>query len=195
MGENFLYVYVVLEIFEEVLDLLVEVVEVNLLIVRELLDDKNVLGRIFWINMIDDVNVLEEFIKKILFYGVFVNIVDNFGNIVFYRIVGVLVGMFYFGIIDLFMEGGVYIIVENVYREFFGFVLFFRDVFDVFMKYGMDFNIRDRWGCSLLVFVMKYRFLLDFFRKFVVEGKGDVNGRDVCGFIFFYFVVYYNYLE
>lgn len=195
MGENFLHVYAASEIFEEVSDLLVEVAEANLPIVRELLDDKNVLGRTPWTNMIDDANVSEEFIKKILSYGVSVNTVDNLGNTALHRIAGVSAGMFYSGIIDLLMEGGAYITAENVYRESPGFVLFPRDVFDVFMKHGMDFNTRDRWGRSPLVSVMKHRPLPDLLRKLVVEGKGDVNGRDVRGSTPLHFAAYHNYPE
>ena len=195
MGENFLHVYAASEIFEEVSDLLVEVAEANLPIVRELLDDKNVLGRTPWTNMIDDANVSEEFIKKILSYGVSVNTVDNLGNTALHRIAGVSAGMFYSGIIDLLMEGGADITAENVYRESPGFVLFLRDVFDVFMKHGMDFNTRDRWGRSPLVSVMKHKPLPDLLRKLVVEGKGDVNGRDVRGSTPLHFAAYHNYPE
>lgn len=103
MGENFLYVYVKLEIFEDVLEILDEIVEVNLFVLKDLLVRKDVFGRILWSNMIDDVNILEDFVQKVLLFGLFVNIVDNFGNIVLYRIVGVLIGVFYFGIIELFI--------------------------------------------------------------------------------------------
>lgn len=52
MGENFLHVYAASEIFEEISDLLDEIAEANLAIVRELLNDKNVLGRTPWTNMV-----------------------------------------------------------------------------------------------------------------------------------------------
>lgn len=54
MGEKFLQVFAGSDIFEEISDLLDEVAEANLPIVRELLNDKNVLGRTPWTNMIDD---------------------------------------------------------------------------------------------------------------------------------------------
>lgn len=62
MGENFLYVYVKLEIFEDVLEILDEIVEVNLFVLKDLLVGKDVFGRILWSNMIDDVNILEDFV-------------------------------------------------------------------------------------------------------------------------------------
>ena len=195
MGENFLHVYAGSEIFEEISDLLVEVAEANLSIVRELLNDKNVLGRTPWTNMIDDANVSEEFIKKILSYGVSVNTVDNLGNTALHRIAGVSTGIFYSGIIDLLVEGGADMTAENVYRESPGFVLFLRDVFDVFVKHGMDFNTRDRWDHSPLVSVMKHRPLPDLLRTLVVEGKGDVNARDVSGSTPLHFAAYHNYPE
>ena len=52
MGEKFLHVYAGSDIFEEISDLLDEVAEANLPIVRELLNDKNVLGITPWTNMI-----------------------------------------------------------------------------------------------------------------------------------------------
>ena len=195
MGENFLHVYAGSEIFEEISDLLDEVAEANLSIVRELLNDKNVLGRTPWTNMIDDANVSEEFIKKILSYEVSVNTVDNLGNTALHRIAGVSTGIFYSGIIDLLVEGGADITIENVYRESPGFVLFLRHVFDVFVKHEMDFNTRDRWGRTPLVSVMKHRPLPDLLRKLVVEGKGDVNTRDVHGSTPLHFAAYHNYPE
>lgn len=59
----------------------------------------------------------------------------------------------------------------------------------------MDFNKKDRWGCSFFVFIMKYRLMLDLFKKLIQEVDLDVNIKDMYGVIFFYFVVYYNYLE
>lgn len=47
-------------------------------------------------------------------------------------------GIFFSGIIDLLIEGGADITAENVYRESPGFVLFLRDVFEVFLKHEMD---------------------------------------------------------
>lgn len=83
-------------------------------------------------------NVSEEFIKKILSYGVSVNTVDNIGNTTLHRI-GLSTSIFYSGTIDLFMADGVNITAENVYRESPGFCLFLSKVFE------MDFNTREKW--------------------------------------------------
>lgn len=195
MSENFLHVYAGSEIFEEISDLLDEIAEANLPLVRELLNDKNVLGRTPWTNMIDDANVSEEFIKKVLSYGVSVNSADNLGNTVLHRIAGVSTGIVYCGIIDLLIEGGADITAKNVYRESPGFVLFLRDVFDVFVKHETDFNQRDRWGRNPFVSVMKHRPLPDLLRKFLVEAKGDVNAKDVHGSTPLHFAAYHNYPE
>lgn len=104
-------------------------------------------------------------------------------------------GIFFSGIIDLLIEGGADITAENVYRESPGFVLFLRDVFEVFLKHAMDFNTRDRWGRSPLVSVMKHRPIPDLLRKLLVEGKGDVNARDVHCSTPLHFAAYHNYPE
>lgn len=195
MGENFLHVYVGSEIFEEVSDLLDEIAEASLPTVRELLNDKNVLGRTPWTNMIDNANVSEEFVKKILSYGVSLNTVDNLGNTALHRIAGVSTGIVYSGIIDLLIEGGADINSVNVYRESPGFVLWLRDVFEVFAKHEMDFNTRDRWGRSPLVSIMKHNPMPELLRKLVEEGKADVNARDVHGSTPLHFAAYHNYPE
>lgn len=76
-----------------------------------------------------------------------------------------------------------------------GFVLFLRDVFEVFLKHEMDFNTRDKWGRSPLVSVMKHRPIPDLLRKLLVEGKGDVNARDVHCSTPLHFAAYHNYPE
>lgn len=140
MGENFLHVYVVSEILEVISDLFDEISEKNLPLLKGLLNDQNVLGRTPWCDMIDDANVSEEVIRKILSYGVLVNSKDNLGNTALHRIAGVSAGIFYTRITDLLIQGGADINAENVYRETPGFILFLRAVFDVFAKYEMDFN-------------------------------------------------------
>ena len=195
MGENFLHVYVGSEIFEEISDTLDEIAEADLPIVRELLNDKNVLGRTPWTNMMDNANVSEEFVKKILSYGISVNTADNIGNTALHRIAGVSAGIFYSGIIDLLIEGGADVTAVNVYRESPGFVLWLRNIFEVFAKHGMDFNTKDRWGRSPLVSIMKHRPIPDLLRKLAEEGKADVNARDVHGSTPLHFATYHNYPE
>ena len=196
MGENFLHVYAGSEIFEEISDVLDEIAVANLPIrVRELLNDRNVLGRTPWTNMVDNANVSEEFIKKILSYGISVNTVDNLGNTVLHRIAGVSTGIVYSEIIDLLIEAGADINSLNVYRESPGFVLWLRDVLEVFTKHEMDFNTLDRWGRSPLVSVMKHRPIPDLLRKLVEDGKADVNARDVYGSTPLHFAAYHNYPE
>ena len=195
MGENFLHVYVGSEIFEEICDVLDEIAEKNLPVLKELLTDKNVLGKTPWNTMIDDGNVSEEVIQRILSYGVSVKTVDNLGNTALHRIGGVSAGIYYSGIIDLLVSAGADVNAENVYGESPGAVLFLKDVFDVFVKYETDFNKRDRWGRSPLVSVMKHRPIPDLIRKLIVEGKADVSATDIYGSTPLHFAAYHNYPE
>jgi hypothetical protein len=74
-------------------------------------------------------------------------------------------------------------------------VLFLEDVFKVFLKYRMNFNTIDRWKRSLLISIMKHRPIPDLIRALIVEGKSDVNIKDIYGSTPLHFAAYNNYPE
>jgi hypothetical protein len=51
----------------------------------------------------------------------------------------------------------------------------------VFLKYRMNFNTIDRWKRSLLISIMKHRPIPDLIRALIVEGKSNVNIKDIYG--------------
>ena len=195
MGENFLHVYAASEIFEEISDTLDKIAAINLPVLKDLLSDRNVFGRTPWSNMIDDANISEEALQKILSYGVSAKTADNLGNTALHRIAGVSTSLMYSGIMDLLIQGGADIDAENVYRESPAFVLFLGHVFDVFARYKMDFNRKDRWGRSPLVSVMKHRPIPNLLRKLIEEGTADVNTKDMYGSTPLHFAAYHNFPE
>ena len=195
MGENFLHVYAASEIFEEISDTLDKIAAISLPVLKDLLSERNVFGRTPWSNMIDDANISEEALQKILSYGVSAKTADNLGNTVLHRIAGVSTGLMYSRIMDLLIQGGADIDAENVYRESPAFVLFLEKVFDVFTKYKMDFNQKDTWGRSPLVSIMKHRPIPSLLRKLIEEGAADVNTKDMYGSTPLHFVAYHNFPE
>lgn len=195
MGENFLHVYAKSEIFEDVSEILDEIAEANLPVLKDLLAGKDVLGRTPWSNMIDDANISEDFVQKVLSFGLSANTADNLGNTALHRIAGVSTGVFYSGIIELLIQGGADVNAENICNESPVFVLFLKHVFDVFSKYGMDFNKKDRWGRSPLVSIMKHRPMPDLLKKLIQEADSDVNTKDMHGATPLHFAAYHNYPE
>jgi ankyrin repeat protein len=70
-------------------------------------------------------------------------------------------------------------------------VLFLEDVFKVFL----NFNTIDRWKRSLLISIMKHRPIPDLIRALIVEGKSDVNIKDIYESTPLHFAAYNNYPE
>lgn len=195
MGENFLHVYGDCEIFENVSELLDEIASTSLPVLTELLAEKDIFGRTPWGNMIDDANFSVDFLQKVLSYGISVNTADNLGNTALHRIAGVSMGITCTRLIEFLVQSGADVNTENVYNETPGFVLFLENVFDAFVKNGMDFDKRNRWGRSPLVSIMKHRPIPDLLRKLIKETKADVNTKDMHGSSPLHFAAYHDYPE
>lgn len=195
MGENFLHVYGHCEIFENVSELLDEIAMTRPTVLRELFAEKDIFGRTPWENMIDNANFSIDFLQKVLSYGISANTADNLGNTALHRIAGVSMGITCTTLIEFLIQSGADVNTENVYNETPGFVLFLRNVFDAFVKNGMDFNRRDRWGRSPLVSIMKHRPIPDLLRKLIKETKADVNANDMHGSNPLHFAAYHDYPE
>lgn len=197
MGENFLHVYAASEIFEEIIGVFdwIGKEKNGVSRLRELLDEQNVLGRTPWNIMIDDVNASNEAVNMIMSYGVSVNVTDNLGNAVIHRIAGVSSAISYCDVLETFIKKVPDINTRNIYGESAGSVLFLGDVFKVFLKYRMNFNTIDRWKRSPLISIMKHRPIPNLIRALIVEGKSDVNIKDINGSTPLHFAAYNNYPE
>ena len=194
MGENFLHVYAASEIFEEIIVVFDRIGKENgVSKLRELLNEQNVLGRTPWNIMVDDVNASKEAVNRIMSYGVSVNVTDNLGNTAIHRIAGVSSAISYCDVLETFIKKVLDINTRNIYGESAGSVLFLEDVFKVFLKYRMNFNTIDRWKRSLLISIMKHRPIPDLIRALIVEGKSDVNIKDIYGSTPLHFAAYNNY--
>jgi len=196
MSEHVLHVYAASDIFEEIIVVFDRIGKENgVSRLRELLNEQNVLGRTPWNIMVDDVNASKEAVNRIMSYGVSVNVTDNLGNTTIHRIAGVSSAISYCDVLETFIKKVPDINTRNIYGESAGSVLFLEDVFKIFLKYRMNFNTIDRWKRSPLISIMKHRPIPDLIRALIVEGKSDVNIKDIYGSTPLHFAAYNNYPE
>ncbi|CAC5404510.1 unnamed protein product [Mytilus coruscus] len=165
---------------------------------RTLLSSTDVMGRTPWNLMI----VGDGFyytsasnLRKIFSFGVSPEGNDNLKNTVLHRICGVSHGDAYVDVLEYLLEIGAYINAQNIYGEPVLSLTLSEQILETFLKFNADCSIKDKWGGSSLISIMKYRPLPDLLRTFIVKGTINVNNRDIYGFTALHIVAYHNYEE
>ena len=158
-GENFLHTYVRTEVFEEVFDLFNiiasgELVSCSRVCLKELLNQKNFNGLTPFRLMIETGNARKENVIQMLSIGASCETTDNFGNTILYRIIN-RINIEH--IVEILLETGIDVNTKNIFGQSLGAYAWYDESFDVLMRHKLDLNMTDRWGCSTLVSVMKWK--------------------------------------
>jgi ankyrin repeat protein len=196
MGENFLHIYVVSEVFENVIEI-IEFISANYSkdAVKRLLNDEDIFGRAPWAYLIDTANVDKDAVLKFLDFGMDVMSADNMGNTALHRLAGVSCAVMFTDVLEVLIDVSTNVNSKNVYGESAAFVFFLEDVFLPFVDAGMAFNARDRWGRTPLMSLMKHRPKPELLSRLIIEGKADVNFSDKHGSTPLHMAAYHNFEE
>ncbi|XP_062614578.1 uncharacterized protein LOC134276333 [Saccostrea cucullata] len=196
MGENFLHVYVTSEVIEKVIEN-IEFISINLSeeAVKTLLNDKDIYGRAPWANMIDTGNIDADSLVRMIELGSDIFSADCMKNTALHRLAGVSWGISFLDILEILMNANVNLNSKNVFGESAAFVVFQEEVFSVLMKGNVDFTLKDRWGRSPLMSVLKHRPIPELIRRLIIEGNVDVNAVDESGSTPLHIAAYHNFEE
>nr|XP_034319107.1 putative ankyrin repeat protein RF_0381 isoform X1 [Crassostrea gigas] len=193
-GENFLHVYMIIEIYEKVIDTM-EFIASNFsdITVKILLNCPDLVGRAPWAYMIDTSNINKKSLRRLHDLHANLTTSDNLGNTAVHRLAGV--STIYNDILEFLLFANVDVKAKNVYDESAASVFFLEHVFDSLFRYGSDLNTQDRWGRTPLMSLLKHRPIPELIRKVITKGKVDVDARDANGTTPLHLAAYHNFEE
>ena len=156
-GENFLHMYVKSERSDEIFPLINKVAwrefascsRENL---KELLNQKNFNGVTPFRIMIESGNVRQANVIQMLSIGASCDTMDNFGNTILHRIINM-----HEGIVEILLKTGIDVNTRNIFGQSLSAYVWSDASFAMLMHQKLDLNVTDRWGCSALVSIMKWK--------------------------------------
>ncbi|XP_052080115.1 uncharacterized protein LOC127718187 [Mytilus californianus] len=194
-NENFLHVYVSDERLEDIVELFEWIAEkYSGSILKALLSSRDIRGKTPWTLLIGNTGESANF-RKMLDYAVSPYVNDNLGNTVLHQTCGILYGRSHSEFLEYMLKVGADINAQNMYGEPVLSLTLDEEVFDIFVQFNPDFEVKDRWGRSTLISIMKYRPLPDFLKALMEKGTVNVNTRDIYGSTPLHFAAYLNYEE
>ena len=195
-GENFLHIYVKSELCEEILLLFQEIAlgafgscsRKNL---QELLNQKNHNGLTPFRIMIETGNRTKENVVQMLDIGALSNITDNYGNSILYRLINVPCAD---DIVEEILKTGINVNARNIFGQTLSAYLWCSMSFEILMHHNIDLNMTDRWGCSPLVSVMKWRPIPEHI-KCLIDAGALTDTQDQYGSTAMHMAAYHDYHE
>lgn len=196
IGENFLHVYVVSEVFENVVEI-VEFIAANYCrdTVKRLLNDEDIFGRAPWSYMIDTANIDRDTVLRFSEFGIDLMSADRMRNTPLHRLAGVSCVSVLTDVLEILTYGNTKVNSRNVYGESAAFVFFLEDVYQTFVDTNINFSARDRWGRTPLMSLIKHRPKPELLSRLIIEGKADVNAADEHGSTPLHLACYHNFEE
>ena len=156
---------------------------------KELLNQKNFNGVTPFRIMIETGNARKENVIQMLSIGASCDTMDNFGNTILHRIINM-----HEGIVEILLKTGIDVNTRNIFGQSLSAYVWSDASFAMLMHQKLDLNVTDRWGCSALVSIMKWKPELRHIQC-LIDAGANPDTPDQYGSVAMHMAAYHDYSD